>query len=190
MKKLQTVLDVLERIDAVERGMVTTKAHHYAAREETTEAIAIINQMMQAESVGTATEFCYLCETTGDQFGYTSPSYLAEVAHQRRGFDLTPDPWKALRFDDKEMCRLICTAAYGRNGFLLTPVEHGFHTNAAPVAVQAVPAGFVLVPVEPTDSMVNAGRTTPMPSDSEWDEDEDYRAVYKAMLAAAPKGAV
>ena len=57
---------------------------------------------------------------------------------------------------------------------------------AAPVAVQAVPAGFVLVPVEPTPEMVNAGRTTPMPSDSEWDEDDDYRAVYKAMLAAAP----
>jgi len=61
---------------------------------------------------------------------------------------------------------------------------------AAPVAVQVVPAGWQLVPVEPTPEMVNAGRTTPMPSDSEWDEDDDYRAVYKAMLAAAPKGAV
>jgi hypothetical protein len=50
-QQLQTVLDALERIDAVERGMVTTKAHHYAAREETTEAIAIVRQMMQAEPV-------------------------------------------------------------------------------------------------------------------------------------------
>ena len=62
----------------------------------------------------------------------------------------------------------------------------GTKLYVAPVAVQAVPAGFVLVPVEPTPEMVNAGRTTPMPSDSEWDEDDDYRAVYKAMLAAAP----
>ena len=67
---------------------------------------------------------------------------------------------------------------------------HKYPLYAAPVAVQAVPAGWQLVPVEPTPEMVNAGRTTPVPSDIEWDEDEDYRAVYKAMLAAAPKGVV
>jgi hypothetical protein len=49
-----------------------------------------------------------------------------------------------------------------------------------------VPRGYKLVPVEPTPEMINAGRICPMPTDSEWDEDEDYSAVYRAMLAAAP----
>lgn len=57
-----------------------------------------------------------------------------------------------------------------------------------PPAQQAEQAGWVRVPVEPTQEMINAGRTTPMPSDSEFDEDEDYRAVFIAMVAAAPKG--
>ena len=55
---------------------------------------------------------------------------------------------------------------------------------------QQAEQGWVRVPVEPTQEMINAGRTTPMPSDSEFDEDEDYRAVFIAMVAAAPKGGV
>jgi hypothetical protein len=39
---LQQALDALNRVDAVERGMVTTKTHHYAAREGTTAAIAAL----------------------------------------------------------------------------------------------------------------------------------------------------
>lgn len=57
------------------------------------------------------------------------------------------------------------------------------HTQVAQQAEQ----GWVRVPVEPTQEMINAGRTTPMPSDSEFDEDEDYRA-WQAWMAAAPKG--
>ena len=43
---LRMALEALERVDAVERGMVTTKAHHYAAREETTAAIAKIKEVL------------------------------------------------------------------------------------------------------------------------------------------------
>jgi len=59
---------------------------------------------------------------------------------------------------------------------------------AAPTGKQSlqVPEGYKLVPVEPTPEMINAGRICPMPTDIEWDEDEDYSAVYRAMLAAAP----
>ncbi len=39
-------LKALHRVDAVERGMVTTKAHHYAAREETTIAITALREML------------------------------------------------------------------------------------------------------------------------------------------------
>lgn len=56
-----------------------------------------------------------------------------------------------------------------------------------PQASEPAPAGWKLVPVDPTPEMVNAGRICPMPTDSEWDEDEDYRAVYRAMLEAAPE---
>ncbi len=49
----------------------------------------------------------------------------------------------------------------------------------------AVPSGWALVPIEPTEEMIAAGRATPC-TDEE-DMDDDYRAVYKAMLAAARK---
>jgi len=58
------------------------------------------------------------------------------------------------------------------------------YRHAAPK--QAQPEGYKLVPVVATPEMINAGRICPMPTDSEWDEDEDYSAVYRAMLAAAP----
>ena len=58
--------------------------------------------------------------------------------------------------------------------------------DALPAPKQAEPTGYKLVPVEPTPEMINAGRICPMPTDSEWDEEEDYSAVYRAMLAAAP----
>ena len=49
------------------------------------------------------------------------------------------------------------------------------------LAPQAVPAGFVLVPVEPTIAMKACCELSMANSTSE---------IYKAMLAAAPKGAV
>jgi hypothetical protein len=65
---------------------------------------------------------------------------------------------------------------------------HPAPKQAEPIGKQSlqVPNGYKLVPVEPTPEMVNAGRICPMPTDTEWDEDEDYSAVYRAMLAAAP----
>lgn len=51
----------------------------------------------------------------------------------------------------------------------------------------AVPAtdGWKLVPLEPTAEMLQAGQDTPV-SESDEDAPEDYKAVYRAMLAAAP----
>lgn len=51
----------------------------------------------------------------------------------------------------------------------------------------AVPAtdGWKLVPLEPTAEMLQAGQDTPV-SESDEDSLEDYKAVYRAMLAAAP----
>ena len=58
------------------------------------------------------------------------------------------------------------------------PVGTKLYTHPAP---QAVPAGFVLVPVEPTIAMKACCELSMANSTSE---------IYKAMLAAAPKGAV
>ena len=56
---------------------------------------------------------------------------------------------------------------------------------AAPVA-PAVPAGWVLVPVEPTEEMADAGdNTSPVAVTSEW----TARDVWDAMIAAAPEPA-
>lgn len=46
--------------------------------------------------------------------------------------------------------------------------------------------GWRLVPMEPTPEMLQAGADEPLAGDSDDDAPEDYRAVYKAMLAAAP----
>ena len=74
--------------------------------------------------------------------------------------------------------------------------DDGFHSFArgaiaADRALQAsrvaVPAtdGWVLVPLEPTAEMLQAGQDAPV-SESDEDAPEDYKAVYRAMLAAAP----
>lgn len=63
---------------------------------------------------------------------------------------------------------------------------------AADCALQAshiaVPAtdGWVLVPLEPTAEMLQAGQEAPV-SESDEDAPEDYKAVYRAMLATAPR---
>lgn len=53
----------------------------------------------------------------------------------------------------------------------------------------AVPGGWRLVPVEPTPEMLQAGADEPLAGDHDDDAPEDYRAVFKAMLAAAPQPA-
>lgn len=45
--------------------------------------------------------------------------------------------------------------------------------------------GWKLVPLEPTAEMLQAGQDTPV-SESDEDALEDYKVVYRAMLAAAP----
>ena len=53
--------------------------------------------------------------------------------------------------------------------------------------VKGVPVGpWRLVPVEPTAEMLDAGRDTPLAGEEDADAPEDYKAVYAAMLAAAP----
>lgn len=48
------------------------------------------------------------------------------------------------------------------------------------------PDSWVLAPLEPTAEMLQAGQDTPV-SESDEDAPEDYKAVYRAMLAAAPQ---
>lgn len=50
------------------------------------------------------------------------------------------------------------------------------------------PDSWVLVPLEPTAEMLQAGQDAPV-SESDEDAPEDYKAVYRAMLAAAPRDA-
>jgi len=52
----------------------------------------------------------------------------------------------------------------------------------------AVPENCVVVPKYPTEDMVEAGRNTPCidTGNDEEDAPEDYRIVYRAMIAAAP----
>lgn len=53
------------------------------------------------------------------------------------------------------------------------------------IAEPAVAIGWKLVPLEPTAEMLQAGQDAPV-SESDEDAPEDYKAVYRAMLAAAP----
>ena len=43
---LKLALEALERVDAIERGMVTTSRHHYQAKEDTTKAITAIKEAL------------------------------------------------------------------------------------------------------------------------------------------------
>ena len=56
-----------------------------------------------------------------------------------------------------------------------------------PVELHAAPEGFVLVPVEPTQEMLDAGG----PWNTEMDEPPDFpalRCIWRDMLAARPQG--
>ena len=90
MNQLQTVLDALERIDAIERGMVTTKAHHYAAREETTEAIAIVRQMMQAEPVAFLDKYGNVFSEVEKLLPTDTPLYTAPQATPQAASEWLP----------------------------------------------------------------------------------------------------
>lgn len=52
-----------------------------------------------------------------------------------------------------------------------------------------IPEGYVLVPVELTQEMIQAGIDTECvdTGDEDFDETQDYRAVYKSFLESAPK---
>lgn len=56
--------------------------------------------------------------------------------------------------------------------------------------VPAIPEGYALVPVEPTDEMLEDCGTIANYADDEGDPDADHIAWYKAMIAAAQKGGV
>lgn len=56
------------------------------------------------------------------------------------------------------------------------------------IAAPAAATGWKWVPLEPTAEMLQAGQDTPV-SESDEDAPEDYKAVYRAMLAAAPRDA-
>ena len=73
-------------------------------------------------------------------------------------------------------------AAVGAGG--VEPLRKADHFRDA---TQMVPQGWKLVPVEPTLAMISAGRDTPLAGEADDDSPEDYRGVYRAMLAAAPE---
>lgn len=52
-----------------------------------------------------------------------------------------------------------------------------------------IPEGYVLVPVELTQEMIQAGIDTECvdTGDEDFDEKQDYRAVYKSFLESAPQ---
>lgn len=52
--------------------------------------------------------------------------------------------------------------------------------------VQRAAEGWVMVPIEPTPEMISAGRSAPMCATAAHSIIEDYVALYKAMLEAAP----
>ena len=54
------------------------------------------------------------------------------------------------------------------------------------IAEPAAATGWKWVPLEPTAEMLQAGQDAPV-SESDEDAPEDYKAVYRAMLAAAPR---
>lgn len=58
--------------------------------------------------------------------------------------------------------------------------------GAFPVYASPQRDGWKLVPLEPAEEMLIAGRNEPLVGENDEDAPEDYRAVYKAMLAAAP----
>jgi hypothetical protein len=61
-------------------------------------------------------------------------------------------------------------------------VVRALYTHPTP---QAVPAGFVLVPLEPTQEMCIAARAVPEPVKP---YPTHFHLIWDAMLAAAPKG--
>jgi len=72
--------------------------------------------------------------------------------------------------------------------------QQGFHKQVGIYAKPmppAIPDGMVLVPVEPTDAMIQAGRDTPMDDIDDESEEaiiKDYKDVYRNMISAAQKG--
>lgn len=65
---------------------------------------------------------------------------------------------------------------------LLPAGRHDLYTHPAPAA----PAGYKLVPVEPTPEMLQAGANVMEPNGIGWYDADISRAEYRAMLAAAP----
>jgi hypothetical protein len=64
----------------------------------------------------------------------------------------------------------------------------GFHVDVA--TNPAVNGGYKLVPIDLTDEMIKAGQDSPLAGFEDEDAPDDYRAVWKSMLAAAPEGEV
>lgn len=69
------------------------------------------------------------------------------------------------------------------------PEVEAARTAIAQQPAQAVPDGWRLVPAEPTPEMIQAGRDEPLAGEADEDAPEDYKAVYRAMLYAAPPAA-
>jgi len=108
---LEQVLDALNRVDAVERGMVTTKAHHYAAREETTEAIAKLRALLDAQSEPAICGVCGYSGTSTDKNGQCPRCHWDELVTPSGGklrsalnamltqFGMDEDEWNKPTFD-------------------------------------------------------------------------------------------
>jgi len=77
------------------------------------------------------------------------------------------------------------------NAHLFVRLDSNSRGSSPPVQQVAVPAGCVLVPIEPTEEMLKAARNAPMPA--VWLDSISARAnlasstQYKAMLSAAPQ---
>ncbi|GEM_PF-2173512 len=107
--------------------------------------------------------------------------------------------------DDQQRARELLAQEYERDGIahipdcirreaMLTEMEHRA-VRAIAAALRAAPEGFVMVPVEPTEEMVESAEMAETRHVIENrkrrgnDPEMSYQGIYRAMLAARPQEA-
>lgn len=82
--------------------------------------------------------------------------------------------------------RALADAIVYRDPLAIARVADYLRAQADAQPVPAVPAGWKVVPVEPTPEMLQAGANVMEPNGIGWYDADISRAEYRAMLAAAP----
>ena len=101
--------------------------------------------------------------------------------------DLQPSP-EILQARDEPVAYLDANYGFMRCGNAADHLPIGTKLYAVPPQpAPSVPEGYVMVPVEPTEAMIQAGKDVPCEAKygSDVVRDSDYVRVFKAMLSAA-----